>query len=365
MDDSLEVSFAPSEALGYPPLDPLTDLDHYAKYFHSDNFVAEPEMLKAIGETFLGFVAVGPDEKGSLVLNITEGQQYRLMNFESHSHLVIDVEGPPLAIEQVVDIDLLKNGLSPQVLTLSPGRAVFRVSNRFKSAAGLAVQSYRVFLTLQQVLMGHKRRWKKFLTGKAFLNNQSFRELFRIQAYAPDMKLKIKSLTVLFTDLKGSTDMYGLVGDISAFEVVQKHFDLLTDVVREYDGAVVKTMGDAIMATFSNSQDGILASLKMVKRMADLQHEVGNPGLGIKIGLHEGPALAVNADERLDYFGQNINMAARVQGLADSGEIWVTDAVFSSPGVVETIVAAGLKREEKMATLKGIARPTPVHRLWA
>jgi class 3 adenylate cyclase len=267
-------------------------------------------------------------------------------------------------VEQIVDVDLLGGGFSPAALTVRPGRVTFHLNNRSRSATGIVLQNYTCFLKMVGPTFGQPRRWRPFLTGKAFLNNQSFRELFRMQAWAPDMKLKIKSLTVLFTDLKGSTDMYGRVGDITAYDVVQKHFDLLTQVVREHHGALVKTMGDAIMATFSNSQDGVLAALAMVARVQELNRGQTQE-LGLKVGVHEGAALAVTADERLDYFGQNINLAARVQGLAEAGEVWVTEAVFASPGVAEVVTASGLRSETKLATLKGISAPTAVYRLYA
>jgi class 3 adenylate cyclase len=276
----------------------------------------------------------------------------------------VHVSGKAVELEQIVDLDLLGGGFSPGSVTVRPGRHQFHVNNRFKKSTGVILQNASLFMSIASPHMGKARRWRPFLTGKAFLNNQSFRELFRVQAWAPDMKLKIKSLTILFTDLKGSTDMYGRVGDITAFDVVQKHFDLLTEVVRAHRGAIVKTMGDAIMATFSNSADGVLAALDMVHRMKSLNVSAGQTELGIKIGVHEGAALAVNADERLDYFGQNVNLAARVQGLAEAGEVWLTEEVYQSAGVLDIVTASKLNTEPKLATLKGIAQPTPVYRLW-
>ncbi|MEI8093257.1 MAG: DUF5939 domain-containing protein [Spirochaetales bacterium] len=363
MDDFIEVSFELSESLGVGRPDPLSGLEAYIRSYRSANLKSPNLDELGAGQTMMGFLAIQPDEKGKLNANLEAGL-YRLMNFESHSQLEITVEGAPVGLEQLVDVDLLTGGFSPAAITLRPGRVVFHVSNRFRAATGVVLQNGSMFWAIAMPHRGAERRWHPFLTGKAFLNNQSFRELFRIQAWAPDMKLKIKNLTILFTDLKGSTDMYGRVGDINAYDVVQKHFDLLTEVVRAHHGAMVKTMGDAIMATFSNSQEGVLAALAMVERVHELNRSQSNE-LGLKVGVHEGAALAVNADERLDYFGQNINLAARVQGLAEAGEVWVTEAVFDSPGVAEVITASRLRSETKMATLKGISAPTTVYRLYA
>ena len=125
-------------------------------------------------------------------------------------------------------------------------------------------------------------------------------------------------------------------------------------------------MGDAIMATFSRPVDGLLASLEMMERLEGLNQKWREDGyeLGLKVGLNEGPALAVMTDDRLDYFGQSVNVAARVQGLAGSGEVWITDTVWNHPTISEIVTQRGLRNEQKEATLKGVGRPTKVVRLY-
>ena len=82
----------------------------------------------------------------------------------------------------------------------------------------------------------------------------------------------------------------------------------------------------------------------------------------MKVGVHEGAALAVNAESRLDYFGQTVNIAARVQALATSGEIWVSESVEASAGVAPLLEEAGFAKERKVVSLKGVGAPTPVYR---
>jgi class 3 adenylate cyclase len=82
---------------------------------------------------------------------------------------------------------------------------------------------------------------------------------------------------------------------------------------------------------------------------------------GIKIGLNEGAVLAVNAGERLDYFGQNVNIAARVQGLAQAGEIWLTESVYTAPAIAETLAQHGYGVRQQSALLKGIGEQTLVY----
>ena len=136
-----------------------------------------------------------------------------------------------------------------------------------------------------------------------------------------DQRLKITSLTFLFTDLKGSTALYERVGDLVAYDLVRQHFRVLNEVVAAETGAVVKTIGDAVMATFATPDRALAAALRMRKEMARINAERQNEDLLLKIGIHEGPCLAVTLNNSQDYFGQTVNMAARVQGLASSRAI--------------------------------------------
>ena len=97
-----------------------------------------------------------------------------------------------------------------------------------------------------------KRR--PFLTAKRLLSNQTFRDIYRTDTLDVDQRLKITSLTFLFTDLKGSTELYERVGDLVAFDLVREHFRALHEIVAAEGGAVVKTIGDAVMATFLDAR---------------------------------------------------------------------------------------------------------------
>ena len=172
-------------------------------------------------------------------------------------------------------------------------------------------------------LLGKRR---PFLTAKRMLSNQTFRDVFKADNLNIDQRLKITSLTFLFTDLKGSTALYERVGDLAAFDLVRAHFHALLEIIASEKGAVVKTIGDAVMATFIRPEHAIVAGLRMRAAMDELNAERGTQDLIVKIGIHEGPCLAVMLNERQDYFGQTVNIAARVQGLSTSQEIHITGA---------------------------------------
>jgi class 3 adenylate cyclase len=204
-------------------------------------------------------------------------------------------------------------------------------------------------------LLGKRR---PFLTAKRLLTNQTFRDIYRTDTLDVDQGLKITSLTFLFTDLKGSTALYDRVGDIVAYDLVREHFRILHEIVVSEAGAVVKTIGDAVMATFSTPDRALAAALRMRDSVQGLKND-----LLVKIGIHEGPCLAVTLNDRLDYFGQTVNIAARVQSLADSRAIFATKSVVENSQVSKMLEASNLKLTEQVAALRGIADRMTVYQI--
>jgi class 3 adenylate cyclase len=362
LDDQVQVTFTLNGAVGALHIDPYAGPDTYGRYFFSQDMTPAPEMQAYLAEHFRGFMAVEPDDNGKFTFQAEPNTMYRLSSLEIHTALYIQVGADTAALPQIIDIELLPNGFVPVELTIPGGEVTLHVHNRTKGKCGMALFAAdleRVMRIMQDT--PHTRHPR--LTGKMLLNNQSFRDLFRMQTLAPDLRLNVRSLTILFTDLKDSTEMYGQAGDAMAYSLVQRHFDLLTQVVRQHNGSIVKTMGDAIMATFSDPQDGVLAALDIAQQMEPLQAEFQQQGYatGIKIGLNEGTALAVNNDDRLDYFGQSVNVAARVRGLAEAGEIWLTDTIYEGYGVSDILQSRGYVAYKQSALLKGVSEPTIVY----
>jgi class 3 adenylate cyclase len=206
-----------------------------------------------------------------------------------------------------------------------------------------------------------KRR--PFLTAKRLLSNQTFRDIYRTDTLDVDQRLKITNLTFLFTDLKGSTELYERVGDLVAFDLVREHFRALHEIVAAEGGAVVKTIGDAVMATFLTPDHALAAALRMREAMRPLNEAHGNEDLLLKIGIHEGPCLAVNLNERQDYFGQTVNIASRVQGLATSRSILVTAPVVDNPRSASLLGSNGHKPVAQSHALRGIAAEVAVYEI--
>src|SRR5919198_59830 len=209
-------------------------------------------------------------------------------------------------------------------------------------------------------LVGKRR---PYLTAKRLLSNQTFRDIYRTDTLDVDQRLKITSLTFLFTDLKGSTELYERVGDLVAFDLVREHFRTLNEIVAAEGGAVVKTIGDAVMATFLTPDHALSAALRMREAMRQLNATHGREDLLLKIGIHEGPCLAVNLNERQDYFGQTVNIASRVQGLAVSRSILATAPVVKNPRSVELLGSNGQKPAVQSHALRGVAAEVAVYEI--
>lgn len=182
---------------------------------------------------------------------------------------------------------------------------------------------------------------------------QIFRDLFSNEALRPGEQISVGSLTMLFTDLRGSTQLYREIGDAPAFGRVMSHFDVLRDAIKEEDGGVVKTIGDAVMAVFRNPAAALRAILKAQRILAAPSD--GSRPLMLKVGIHSGPCIAVTLNERLDYFGGTVNMAARLEGLSTGGDVIVSQSVFADLEVAEMLALPenNLEAEQFEMMLKG------------
>jgi class 3 adenylate cyclase len=199
------------------------------------------------------------------------------------------------------------------------------------------------------------RTWvRDALTAPEVISLQVFRDLFAEATLRPGDDAGVSQIALLFTDLQGSTALYERVGDAAAYNMVRGHFALLAAIVRDHDGAVVKTIGDAVMASFSDPAQAVRAALAM-------QAQIGSTELVLKVGVHAGPSVVVTLNDRLDYFGSTVNMAARLQGQSTGGDIVLSGAVAEDPAVREAIADVPSHRET--VVLKGFSEPVGFVRL--
>ena len=289
----------------------------------------------------LDIVELPPGERAILSLQLPAGN---IIIFDpvTHAAQFLDVKGEPTQERQNLSQVLNNVRALPSTTEMTPGPVRLVLENR---------TDRRVLPTVwiaNQTLEGLLGRRKPVLTAKRLLTNQTFREIYRTDTLAVDQRLKITSLTFLFSDLKGSTELYDRVGDLVAFDLVKEHFRILNEIIASERGAVVKTIGDAVMATFA-------AAIRMRDAMADLGEQRHQTNLLLKMGIHEGPCLAVSLNDRQDYFGQTVNIAARVQALAASRSIIATGQVVENPQASTVLETSGLNPTVKRTTLRGIA----------
>ncbi len=153
----------------------------------------------------------------------------------------------------------------------------------------------------------------------------AFRQNFGNQAPDLDHSVKIRSVTVMFTDLIHSTQLYSSIGDLKAYTLVKSHFDVLFEQIVTNSGGVIKTIGDAVMAVFQNTVTPLETAFKIKHAVNHLlEKEVQEHEFGVRIGLSTGPALIVNMNNTLDLFGTTINLAARVVSLSDAKTVSAT-----------------------------------------
>ena len=204
----------------------------------------------------------------------------------------------------------------------------------------------------EQLLMLERMAWTDQATTAAEVTAlQMFRDLFSTEALRPGEQISVGTLTVLFTDLRDSTKLYREIGDATAFGRVMNHFDVLRKAIVEHDGAIVKTIGDAVMAVFRNASGALAAMLDAQRSLAD--PPAGVMPLKLKVGLHTGPCIAVTLNERLDYFGSTVNMAARLEGLSTGADVIISRAVYEDAKVRELVQSQNLSAVEFDMALKG------------
>jgi class 3 adenylate cyclase len=173
----------------------------------------------------------------------------------------------------------------------------------------------------------------------------------------------VKDATILLTDLKGSTQLYQQIGDLNAYALVREHYGILSHAVSNQHGAVVKTIGDAIMASFDRPVDAVAAALEMLRELRAMNQTSVHGPLLLKVGIHRGAAIAVTLNDRVDYFGQTVNIASRVQGSAGGDELYLSEEMYASPGVSELLHDAHSEVASVLVPLRGIDEPLTIHKV--
>ncbi len=361
LDDNIEVAFTVAPSVRSIRFHRPEDLDLRRDgfdLFFSSSLPPSGIFHTTLRQALIQAGRVPPLQTMDLDVDLAPGR-YVIMAPDSHAVMHFTaVAGLPA---QTVAADLLDGCWIPDHSRVPAGGIRLKIRNKTKRTEG--------FLVLPDPVPPPETRpsnmampdlgLRPFLTGKRLICTQAFRDLFRAESIPSEGGLELKNLTVLFTDLKGSTELYERVGDLNAYDLVRQHFTTLHRIAARQGGSVVKTIGDAIMATFPEPDTGLQAAVEMDREIA----QSAGADLRLKIGLHSGSCIAVELNERLDYFGRTVNIASRVQNLANAREIICTEPVFNAAAAERIIRSAGLAVREDRVLLKGISGDTRIYRI--
>ena len=368
LDDYITVTFTVSPAvrsISFHKPDALSAWDYVFSYKITPGGIMPDGVpwREAAKGLVRALTRIEPDSVANLEVDAVEGALLG-QDFESDAQFLIPVATgagvtPPRTQPQTpTHVPVLLDGgrCTTATANIAPGTVVFEVHN----AGPLPV----VFGILQLPMAAFQRpklRFTPSLSGKRLLMTQTFRDVFRSEVISATEGIAVLDVTLVFTDLKGSTALYERIGDLNAYIQVQRHFQHLLDATVRHNGAVTKTIGDAVMAAFLTSADAVQAALDMREAVDQLNRDRPQRDFILKIGVHRGAAIAVTLNERLDYFGQTVNIAARVQNLADGDEICITEEVYGATAVAEIIAPYPVAKSE--AELKGVSKAMSVYHL--
>ena len=359
LDEMVEVTFTVSPRMrriaAHDP-DRLPPFEYYRQVFFSSGVDLADDMEERFSKALLEMIELEPGEKAFLSLQLP-AEFVIIFDAVTHSTQFIEVQGEPTQERRHLSMVISEGHTPNETLTMRPGPLRLTLENH---TGRRVVPNVCIAGDDLHDILGHRR---PFLTAKRLLTNQTFRDIYRTDTLDIDQRLKITSLTFLFTDLKGSTELYERVGDLVAYDLVRAHFHVLHEIVASEAGAVVKTIGDAVMATFPTPDHALSAALRMREAMKALNEQRGQEDLLLKIGIHEGPCLAVMLNDRQDYFGQTVNIASRVQNLAMSRSIFATGSVVENPRAAQVIQTQGLHPTLQTTLLRGIQNEFAVYEI--
>ena len=274
---------------------------------------------------------LSPGEERTLTVPLEAGRyRLRASQLPGGQFLLADEDGLAEATLSATDA-----GWPEEELRLAPA-ATLRLENRTED---------------EQLLVLERTAWSdQAVTATEVTALQLFRDLFANEVLRPGERISVGSLTVVFTDLRESTRLYREIGDAPAFGSVMSHFDVLREAIGREDGALVKTIGDAVMAVFRRPAAALRAVLDAQQRLAAPPE--GVRPLLLKAGIHYGPCIAVTLNDRLDYFGSTVNAAARLVSFSSGSDVVVSGAVRADPEVAP-LLEAELLVERLEAELRG------------
>jgi serine/threonine protein kinase/class 3 adenylate cyclase len=177
-----------------------------------------------------------------------------------------------------------------------------------------------------------------------------FRELFPGEILSPGQLVSVANVVLVVTDLEQAGNLYQRLGDTRAFGLIHEHFRLLDERIRGEGGALIKTVGEGLVAAFTEPVAAVRAALDFQPLLAGRE---ATHGLRLRVGVHRGPAMAATLNEHLDYFGTMVSVAGQLPRFAGGGEVVLTPAVAVDPQVAALLQTRNLRSEVLTVNLPG------------
>lgn len=191
-----------------------------------------------------------------------------------------------------------------------------------------------------------------------------FRKLFPGEVFEQGQLISAEHVTLLVTAIDNIDELYERLGDADAYTIVQQHIQDMDREISQRRGAVVKIVGEGLVAAFDEVADAVATAFHLQDFMANLQivagallpssEKTGDAGamrVRLDVGVHSGPAIVTTVNDRLDYFGATARVAAALPEHAEGG-VLLTEPVFADP-----VVAEQLQGHEFSSQLRSIDLP--------
>jgi len=292
--------------------------------------------------------ALAQGESSTFSIELADGL-YRLRGPRMSASALLEVSPLHPAPGEITRFSCSRREVSPKRIEIAPGATSIGLQNSGED---------------ELLVMLEKMRWPDdAVTAAQVTALQDFRDLFSSEVLAPEEQFQIEYLAFMFTDVRSSTALYRQKGDAPAFALVRDHFQVLREWIVKHRGAVVKTMGDAVMAVFQEPADAVAAGLNIHR--AFNAESARHLGLVLKIGVHAGPCIAVNLDGRLDYFGTTVNTAVRLESYSLGNDVVVDSGLLNDPVVRDVLAWPGVHTERLSVQLKGFEESLEIcHITW-
>jgi adenylate cyclase len=328
--ERVEVTFSLSQSLEYVKIEPVC---------------APPPVLQS------KFQLVTPRNHTESAIFEVEKGKYRYCCPLTCAKGIMIVEGEKTEVLQEVKIKQLPGAFfDKKEIVVFPGKVKLELTNVGHSLSGMIFHAEDLpnILTLEKI--------PPRLTGLQILHHPEYQQLFGDQVLSDRERMKIQSVTIMFTDITGSTRMYETLGDNKAYNIVRDHFNILFRAIEKQGGAVIKTVGDAVMASFMRNEQAAKAATDALSEFGNYnKNSPENEQIKVKVGIHRGQAVLVNLNNRMDYFGTTINKAARIQAVSKDNEISFSEEVYRDEIFLAALTKAGVLEVQKHTVdLKGI-----------